>query len=322
MKRKALLWPVPFMLVVILLVFPNAVPIVKGEPEGWQVDAYTQKQPHSGAGLNQSSDSFAPTEVVFVYANVTYNAYPVQNILVLFQVSGPSNPVQNFTLGLSVVSNQDGVAEINFSIPWLPPKPETVVFGFWTVIAQFENGSDLLVFKVGWIVDIVSLDFVDQDPPRGGWLQVDLSLQNIAMTPKNVTLAFVLFDSINQSIGGMIVIDFTVGEEGANFTAMFQIPEWATLGVGKLNASVLSPDGAPLCPGNSTTFFIFLLGDLNGDGKVDVKDVAPVALAFGSYPGHSRWNPLADINKDGKVNVKDVALVSRAFGSENPRLDP
>ena len=322
MKRKALLWPVAFMFVVILLVFPNAVSIVKGEPEGWQVDVYTQKQPHSGAGLNQSSDSFAPTEIVFLYANVTYNAYPVQNVLVLFQVFGPSNPVQNITLGLSAVSNQDGVTEISFSIPWLPPKPETVVFGYWTVIAQFENGSDLLVFKVGWIVDIVSLDFVDQDPPRGGWLQVDLSLQNIAMTPKNVTLAFVLFDSINQSIGGMIVIDFTVGEEGANFTAMFQIPEWAALGVGKLNASVLSPDGAPLCPGNSTTFFIFLLGDLNGDGKVDVKDVAPVALAFGSYPGHSRWNPLADINKDGKVNVKDVALVSRAFGSENPRLDP
>jgi hypothetical protein len=310
------------MLAVILLVFPNAASIVKGEPEGWQVDVYTQKQPYSGAGLNQSSDSFAPTEAVFLYANVTYNEYPVQSILVLFQVSGPPNPVQNITFGLPAVSNQDGVAEATFSIPWSPPNPETRVFGFWTVIAQFENASDFLVFRVGWIVDIASLSVLDQDPPRGRWLQANLSLQNIAMTPKNVTLALALFDSINQSIGGMVVRDFTVGEEGENFTARFQIPEWAALGTGKLNASVLTPDGAPYCPGNSTTFFISLLEDLNGDGRVDVKDVAAVTLAFGSYPGHPRWNPLADLNKDGRVDVKDVALVSRAFGSESPRPDP
>jgi hypothetical protein len=61
---------------------------------------------------------------------------------------------------------------------------------------------------------------------------------------------------------------------------------------------------------------------LNRDGRVDVKDVAIVSLAFGSYPEYPRWDPRADINKDGKVNVKDVALVSRAFGSENPHADP
>jgi hypothetical protein len=142
------------------------------------------------------------------------------------------------------------------------------------------------------------------------------------MTPKNVTLTFALFDSINQSIGGRIIGDFTVDEDGANFTARFQIPEWAALGVGKLNASALTLDGVPFCPGNSTIFFIFLLGDLNEDGKVSVKHVAAVALALGSYPGHPRWNPLTDINKDGKINVRDVALVLRAFGSEGPRPDP
>jgi len=57
-----------------------------------------------------------------------------------------------------------------------------------------------------------------------------------------------------------------------------------------------------------------ILGDLNGDGKVDVKDVSVVALHFGSYPGHKRWDENADVNGDGKVNIFDIAVVCRNFG--------
>jgi hypothetical protein len=57
-----------------------------------------------------------------------------------------------------------------------------------------------------------------------------------------------------------------------------------------------------------------ILGDLNGDGKVDVKDVSDVALHLGSYLGHERWDPHADVNGDGKVNIFDIAIVCRNFG--------
>jgi len=56
------------------------------------------------------------------------------------------------------------------------------------------------------------------------------------------------------------------------------------------------------------------VADLNDDGKVDMKDIGIVAKAFGSYPGHERWDPLADINEDGKVDMRDVAGVARLFG--------
>jgi len=59
---------------------------------------------------------------------------------------------------------------------------------------------------------------------------------------------------------------------------------------------------------------IKLLGDINGDDKVDIKDVAIVAAAFGSYPGHERWNPVADLNGDERVDIKDVAMVASNFG--------
>jgi len=57
-----------------------------------------------------------------------------------------------------------------------------------------------------------------------------------------------------------------------------------------------------------------LVGDVNGDGKVDGKDITVVAKAFGSYPAHPRWDPSADVNGDGIVNALDIAIVAKNFG--------
>jgi len=45
-----------------------------------------------------------------------------------------------------------------------------------------------------------------------------------------------------------------------------------------------------------------------------MRDIGTAAQAFGSYPGHERWNPIADINNDGKVDMKDIGLVAKEFG--------
>lgn len=53
--------------------------------------------------------------------------------------------------------------------------------------------------------------------------------------------------------------------------------------------------------------------DINGDGKVNMKDIAIVAHAFGTHEGDDRWDPLADVNGDGYTNIFDVALVAKDF---------
>jgi hypothetical protein len=56
------------------------------------------------------------------------------------------------------------------------------------------------------------------------------------------------------------------------------------------------------------------IADTNCDGKVDLKDYYSIAKAYGSYPGHPRWNPAADIVSDGKIDLKDIYTCARAYG--------
>jgi peptide/nickel transport system substrate-binding protein len=67
-------------------------------------------------------------------------------------------------------------------------------------------------------------------------------------------------------------------------------------------------------PNGSIKVFKVLLTDVNGDGKVDMKDVSLAIKAFGSYPGNERWDPRADVNGDCKVDIKDIALIIKDFG--------
>lgn len=57
-----------------------------------------------------------------------------------------------------------------------------------------------------------------------------------------------------------------------------------------------------------------LVGDLNGDGKVDAKDLYLAGLAFASSVGDKRWNPQADLNGDGKIDNRDLYLIAAHYG--------
>jgi len=56
--------------------------------------------------------------------------------------------------------------------------------------------------------------------------------------------------------------------------------------------------------------------DVSFDGKVDIVDIATAAKAFGSEPGHERWERVADVNDDSKVDIKDIATIAKDFGLE------
>ncbi len=62
------------------------------------------------------------------------------------------------------------------------------------------------------------------------------------------------------------------------------------------------------------TVKIKMVGDVNGDGVVDVVDLSLVAVAYGAFIGEPNYDPQVDLNKDGVIDVADISTVSIHFG--------
>jgi PKD repeat protein len=60
-----------------------------------------------------------------------------------------------------------------------------------------------------------------------------------------------------------------------------------------------------------------LIGDINGDGIVNILDAILLSNAFNTKPGDQYWNPKADLNGDGTVNILDAIILSNDFGRTN-----
>jgi hypothetical protein len=60
---------------------------------------------------------------------------------------------------------------------------------------------------------------------------------------------------------------------------------------------------------------VSILGDINGDGTVDIYDALLLSVAFGSSTGQANYNPAADLNNDGVVDIYDAIILAEQFGS-------
>ena len=56
-----------------------------------------------------------------------------------------------------------------------------------------------------------------------------------------------------------------------------------------------------------------MLEDLNADRRINILDMAIFGSAYGSYPGHPRWNPRADLDNNDLVNILDGVKIAKAF---------
>lgn len=65
---------------------------------------------------------------------------------------------------------------------------------------------------------------------------------------------------------------------------------------------------APPCAGGA-----LVSPDFNGDGIVNLTDLATLASAFGSVVGGATWNPACDLNCDGAITLADLGIFSGFF---------
>jgi len=59
---------------------------------------------------------------------------------------------------------------------------------------------------------------------------------------------------------------------------------------------------------------VTMIGDVQGDLKVDVLDLIGLGEAYGSDPTKQHWNLFCDFNDDGKIDSSDLRLLGRNFG--------
>jgi len=241
---------------------------------GLQIDVYTQyTDPYGGQGFNKTSDMFGPQALVQLYAEVTYNGDPVQQKLVGFEIRHGEFYIyrENYT-------DVNGVAWINFRIPWPCDDPEGRVFGEWTVYATVEVAEkikvDTLKFLVWWPIEIVSvtpkelayIKMKDNLPT----MEFEVEYRTYSMQPLNAVLTVTVYDELGFFLGHDVytLTNFGWGEYdhyGEFFTGShtfaITMPSYAMVGPNAkvyANAFTKVPweGGVPYCPEVSATFKI------------------------------------------------------------------
>jgi hypothetical protein len=130
---------------------------------------------------------------------------------------------------------------------------------------------------------------------------------NITVYANSTPIGAAILD--NLTIDGLEYLTFTWNTTGFSM-GNYTISAYASSVPGETNTDDNNFTGGVVA--------VAFLGDINGDGKVDIGDVAIAAKAFGSHVGWPRWNPDADVNGDGVVSIMDIALIAKHFGQHSP----
>jgi len=235
----------------------------------------------------------------------------VENSHVLLTANGPDKTVTTNLAGATAVTSDMGFFRYTPIIADVYIKDPTALDHYYKVT----NGTAATV-----AVDIINLKATAIDEVNG-------TIRITGPTPQTINF-------------GPISI-------GAQSTYQITVPITFTKGVWRIHVDVWWPDligKERICPITGarykwhwcrTVFWATIKEDLTGstwyddvglstypyktqlltpDIKVDVKDVAKAAKAFGARPGDARWDTLADIIQDYKIDVKDIAGIAKKFG--------
>ncbi len=100
-----------------------------------------------GEQLNQT---FVALDTVEIYANVSYDGMPQNNIIIAFEINGPEESPFPYTIVRTAKTNQTGTAQTSFTIP--PSNSTNSTVGIWNVYGSAkilkETAYDTLSFEV------------------------------------------------------------------------------------------------------------------------------------------------------------------------------
>ena len=236
---------------------------------GRMIDVYTQyPYPFGGQGLSMPSDMFEPQKTVILRAKLTFNADPVQNKPVTYQIVSPTG-YWNFTR--IATTDETGVARIDFGLPWPCENAEELLFGEWTVIAKADIMSEItedwLWFKVDYYVMDLTVTPKLTEFKKGEDSEFWVTFCTYRQQPIDALITIVVYDALQVPIGSLSMW-VTVGDDELeycetkcyNISFSILLPKWAFVGVGKAYVNALNDwpfdCGRAYCPEATEEFTI------------------------------------------------------------------
>jgi len=206
------------------------------------------------------------------------------------------------------INSMVGAQEI---IPYIPASS-----GTYYIVVKWVSGSGSFILESTTVdehdVNVASVTPSTLEAYRGHIVNITVVVKNDG---RGVETFNVTVYSDDVAIGNQTVTNLApTASESLTFS-------WNTAGVTPSNYIIRAE--ASVIPGETDTadniyidgtVKVKLLGDVNGDGVVNVLDALLVRGAFGSKPGDPNWIPEADINRDGTVDLYDALVIRSRFG--------
>ena len=154
------------------------------------------------------------------------------------------------------------------------------------------------------------------------YYKVNVTVQNTGTSSAgsfNVTLK-VYYDAGLESSGKMNVAGLAgSATEELTFTSVFHPTQTGNAGRYSLKATVdsdnaVSEDNELNNDKTKNDFVVTVMGDINGDKKVNILDGVKLSLAYTGTPGSTQWNDAVDLNHDNAVNLNDAIRISIHWG--------
>ncbi len=114
--------------------------------------------------------------------------------------------------------------------------------------------------------------------------------------------------------GSIILYTWDFGDgtngTGAAPTHKYSTYRWNGTAYLPFTVNLTVTDNEGLTNSTSQKVIIWIAGDSNGDGKVNILDASLVGLRWNSNPA----DPCADLNNDVKVNILDASIIGLNWG--------
>jgi hypothetical protein len=223
-------------------------------------------EPYGGQGPDAPMDLVIPQSVVYLFAYVTYNAWPVQSKDVGYEVEGPfdhdtGEPRNSyFVRKYSARTDSNGIAMIDFQMPWPCDNPEDL-FGVYKVTATVdicgEVVDDTLLFDYYYLVEITKVTTDKEAYAHCNNVKVTVEFRSKAQQYYPVLFSVVIQDELKTHFGSALYETEVGGAQFCTwkpyiFTVAIHVEKWAFAGIAKIYVSAYDKDptdgGAPWCP--------------------------------------------------------------------------